>query len=75
MNYTVEVKLENKSLSIPGNLQHITLADNTTLEEPIKITPPIEGQNMKLEFLLFNETEKNVPYKNLRLWINVGQEV
>ncbi len=75
MNYTMEVKLENKSLPIPENLQHITLADNTTLEEPIKITPPIEGQNMKLEFLLFNETEKNVPYKNLRLWINVGQEV
>jgi uncharacterized membrane protein len=30
---------------------------------------------MKLEFLLFNETEKNVPYKDLRLWINVGEEV
>jgi uncharacterized membrane protein len=30
---------------------------------------------MKLEFLLFNETEKNVPYKDLCLWIKVGEEV
>lgn len=75
MNYTIEVRLENKSLHLPENLQHIKLAHNTTLEEPLKITPPFEGKNMKLEFLLFNETEKNVPYKDLRLWINVGKKV
>ena len=75
MNYTMEVRLENKSLPLPENLQHIKLDHNTTLEEPLKITPPFEGNNMKLEFLLFNETEKNVPYKDLRLWINVKKEV
>ncbi len=75
MDYTMEVRLENRSLPLPQNLQHIRLARNTTLEEPLVITPSVEGKNMKLEFLLFNETEKNVPYKNLRLWINVGEEV
>ncbi|HEY3362109.1 MAG TPA: DUF1616 domain-containing protein [Methanosarcina sp.] len=75
MNYTMEVRLENKSLPLPENLQHIKLDHNTTLEEPLKITPPFEGNNMKLEFLLFNETEKNVPYKDLHLWINVKKEV
>lgn len=75
MNYTMEVRLDNKSLPLPENLQHISLADNTTLNQPLKITPPFEGKNMKLEFLLFNETEKNVPYKDLHLWINVGEEV
>jgi uncharacterized membrane protein len=75
MDYTMEVRLENKSLPLPENLQHIRLAQNTTLKEPLEITPSVEGKNMKLEFLLFNETEKNVPYKNLRLWINVGEEV
>jgi len=75
MDYTMEVRLENKSVPLPENLQHIRLAHNTTLEEPLEITPSIEGENMKLEFLLFNETEKNVPYKDLRLWINVGEEV
>ncbi len=75
MNYTMEVRLENTSVPIPEKLQHVSLAHNTTLEEPLEITPSIEGKNMKLEFLLFNETEKNVPYKDLRLWINVGEEV
>ena len=75
MNYTMEVKLENKTLPLPENMNHISLAHNMTLEEPLKITPSFEGKNMKLEFLLFNETEKNVPYKDLRLWINVGKEV
>jgi uncharacterized membrane protein len=75
MDYTMEVRLENKSLPLPENLQHIRLAQNTTLEEPLEITPSVEGKNMKLEFLLFNETEKNVPYKDLRLWISVGEEV
>jgi uncharacterized membrane protein len=71
MNYTMEVKLENQSLPLPASLQNIRLAHNTTLEEPLVITPSIEGNNMKLEFLLFNETEKNMPYQDLRLWINV----
>ena len=75
MNYTMEVRLENKSLPLPENLQNIKLAHNTTLEEPLEITPSIEGKNMKLEFLLFNETEKKVPYKDLRLWINVTKVI
>jgi uncharacterized membrane protein len=75
MNYTMEVRLENKSLPLPENLQNIKLAHNTILEEPLEITPSIEGKNMKLEFLLFNETEKKVPYKDLRLWINVTKVI
>lgn len=75
MDYTMEVRLENESLPLPKKLQHIRLAHNATLVEPLEITPSIEGENMKLEFLLFNETEKNIPYKDLHLWINVGEEV
>jgi uncharacterized membrane protein len=71
MAYTMEVRLENESLPLPEKLQNIKLAHNTTLEEPLVITPSVEGKNMKLEFLLFNETEKNVSYRDLRLWINV----
>lgn len=74
VNYTMDVRLENKSLPLPENLQYIRLEDNTTLEEPLEITPSFEGKNMELQFLLFNETEKEVPYRDLRLWINVTEE-
>ena len=55
MDYTMEVRLENKSLPLPENLQHIRLPHNTTLEEPLEITPSVEGENMKLEFQLYND--------------------
>jgi uncharacterized membrane protein len=71
INYTMEVRLENKSVHLPENLQHMTLAQNQTWEEPVVFIPSFEGQNMKLEFLLFNETEKTLPYRDLYLWINV----
>jgi len=71
MNYTMDVRLENQSLPLPANLQNIRLAHNTTLEEPLVITPSIEGNNMKLEFLLFNDIDKKTPYQDLRLWIDV----
>ena len=71
MNYKMEVRLENQSLPLPVNLQNIRLEHNTTLEEPLVITPSIEGKSLKLEFLLFNDTEKNIPFQDLRLWINV----
>ncbi len=73
VNYTMELKLENQSLPLPENLQKITLAHNETWEEPVTFTPPSEGQNMKLEFLLFNETDKNMPYRDLHLWIDVNK--
>lgn len=72
VNYTMEVKLENKSLFLPENVKHISLAHNETWEEPVTIMPPLEGKNMKLQFLLFNETEKSVPYRDLHLWVNVN---
>lgn len=71
VNYTLDVRLENKSLVLPENMRHIQLEDNATLEEPLEITPSIEGKNMELQFLLFNDTEKEVPYEDLRLWIDV----
>jgi uncharacterized membrane protein len=71
-DYTIDVRLENKSL--PESKKQISLGHNMSWEEPITFTPPLEGKNMKLEFLLFNETEKTIPYRNLHLWINVTEE-
>ena len=72
VNYTMELRLQNQSLPLPENFQKISLAHNETWEKPLTITPPVAGQNMKLEFLLFNETEKTIPYRDLHLWINVS---
>lgn len=72
VNYTIALKLENKSLPLPENMQQVTIAHNETWEKTLTLTPPVEGKNMKLEFLLFNETDKNTPYRDLHLWINVS---
>lgn len=73
MDYTIEIRLENHSLPLQENQRQISLANNETWEEPVSFTPSQEGKNMKLEFLLFNETEKTVPYRNLYLWVNVTE--
>jgi uncharacterized membrane protein len=74
VNYTMDVKLGNRSLPLPENQKRISLANNMSWEEPVTFTPLIEGNDTKLEFLLFNETEKTIPYRNLYLWINVTKE-
>jgi uncharacterized membrane protein len=72
INYTMKIRLENKSLPLPENQRQISLAHNETWQEPVTFTPLFEGQNMKLEFLLFNETDRAVPYRDLHLWIDVN---
>ncbi len=74
VDYTMEMRLENKSLPLPEDQKQISLAHNMSWIEPVTFTPPFKGSNMKLEFLLFNETEKQTPYRNLHLWINVTKE-
>ncbi|MPM09056.1 hypothetical protein SDC9_55372 [bioreactor metagenome] len=75
VNYTMEIKLGNHYLPLPQDQKQIRLDNNESWEEPVTFTPSVEGKNMKLEFLLFNETEKNVPYRNTHLWINVTKEI
>ena len=72
INYTMEIRLENKSLPLPENQRQISLAHNETWQEPVTFTPLFEGQNLKLEFLLFNETDRTVPYRDLHFWIDVN---
>jgi uncharacterized membrane protein len=71
IDYSLDVKLGNISLPLPENQKRIRLKDNMSWEEPIIFTPTIEGNYTKLEFLLFNDTEKTIPYRNLYLWVNV----
>ncbi|MHC1756366.1 MAG: DUF1616 domain-containing protein [Methanosarcina sp.] len=72
VNYTMEIRLENRSLPLPEDMRQVILAHNETWEEPLTLEPPVKGKDMKLEFLLFNETDKEMPYRDLHLWINVN---
>jgi uncharacterized membrane protein len=74
VDYTMEMRLENQSLRLLEDQKQISIAHNMSWIEPVTFTPPFKGNNMKLEFLLFNETEKQTPYRNLHLWINVTKE-
>lgn len=82
VNYTMDVRLENKSLPLPSDQKNIHLGNNETWQKAITITPSIEGINLRLDFLLYNEDKKEVldgnislSYRNLNLLINVSQNV
>lgn len=67
VNYTVQVALENETLTEAG----FTLAHNETWEKTISFAPDRKGSDLKLEFLLFKEYNFTAPYRNLHLWVNV----
>jgi uncharacterized membrane protein len=82
VNYTMEVKLGNMSLPLLPDQEHISLEDNETWEKAVTITPPFEGTDMGLAFLLYNEDKENMlgediclPYRDLCIWINVSQNI
>lgn len=80
VNYSMEVRLEDTPLPLPADWKNIFIKNNETWEKEVTITPPFEGTNMNLGFLLYNKDRKNlleegisVPYRDLHLWINVLQ--
>jgi uncharacterized membrane protein len=82
VNYTMEVRLEDTPLPLPEDWDNICIEDNETLEKAVIITPPFEGTNMNLQFLLYNNDKKDtfegdidLPYRYLNLWINVTQNL
>lgn len=71
VNYTMDIRLNNTSLSIPPGVQRFSLEHNATWEKPVMFTPNSVGNNMKLEFLLFKNGNFTAPYRDLHLWVNV----
>jgi uncharacterized membrane protein len=66
MDYTLEVRLGGTLLE----REDVTLEHNRTFQRPVDVVPTVKGENLKLEFLLFNETPGQ-PYRELHLWVNV----
>ncbi|OFV68399.1 MAG: Uncharacterized conserved protein UCP018671 [Candidatus Syntrophoarchaeum caldarius] len=66
--YRLEVKL-NESLL---HEESITLSHNETWESPFSFKIEKRGDNQRLEFLLYNESNSTEPYRSLHLWVDVS---
>jgi uncharacterized membrane protein len=71
VDYDLIVHLDNGTNSTNLYQEHLTLADNQTLEKPIMIQPDQAGSGMKLVFDLYADGNMTAPYRQTYLWINV----
>jgi uncharacterized membrane protein len=68
-NYTVDVVIDKDILAT----EKLVLNQGDTWEKNITFVPDKIGTDMKLELLLFKESDyNNTPYRKLDLWINVS---
>lgn len=68
-SYRVEVRINGVK---NNKLEPIVLADKQQWEEIVSFTPDSAGDNQKLEFLLYKNTD-SVAYSRLHLWVNVKE--
>jgi uncharacterized membrane protein len=69
VNYSLAMTLDGEPLQEP---RPIVLAHNMTWEQNVTFMPGRAGTDMKLQFLIYNEENYTVPYRDLHLWINVS---
>ncbi len=67
MTYHVQILLNSVEVQ---TMDGVALADGTTWEEPVTLTPVIAGDDQQVEFLLYRVDESE-PYRSLHLWIDV----
>jgi uncharacterized membrane protein len=73
VNYSLKLKLNDKSIEMPESLQHISLAHNQSWEKPLSFIPSDTGTDMKLQYLLYRQDNTTEAYRDLHLWINVSK--
>lgn len=71
MTYNLTVKLNDSQQTTTLYTQTLTLANNQTWQDTVPLTPDRTGTNMKLEFLLYRDSDQTVPYRETHLWTNV----
>ncbi len=70
----MEVLLDNESIELPDQWKEISLKHNQTMERKLTLALYKEGEDMKLEFLLYKENNYTQPYRDLHLWVSVTEE-
>jgi uncharacterized membrane protein len=71
VNYTIDIRLQNQSLQ---TIQQVNLEHNQTWQQSVTVTPPFNGTDMKLQFLLYKNGNYTEAYRDLHLWINVSED-
>lgn len=71
VNYTMQLSISNSSILN----RELTLQHNQTWEEPVTYVLNKTGDQQKLEFSLFKEGNKTLPYRDLHLWVNVSEKI
>lgn len=66
-NYTIQIVMNKDILAH----KQLTLNNNDMQRQNITFVPRKEGDNMKLELLLFKGNNLTNPYRKLYLWVNV----
>jgi uncharacterized membrane protein len=68
VNYTMHMAIQN----ITFLSREVRLENNQTWERPVSYALQRVGDNQKLEFLLYKESNFTAPYRDLHLWVNVS---
>lgn len=67
VNYTLQVKINEDILKE----QQIQTAHNQTWQQQVNFTPLRAGTSLKLQFLLYRNSNFTQPYRDTHLWVNV----
>jgi uncharacterized membrane protein len=71
VDYRLAVLLDGEPLPLQPEEEHIVLENSERWERNISFTPDVSGNDMKLQFLLYRDTDLSEPYRELYLWIDV----
>ncbi|MCQ6963388.1 DUF1616 domain-containing protein [Methanolobus chelungpuianus] len=71
VDYRLEILLDGKPLPSQAAGEDIHLGNDERWESEVTFKPDVYGNGMKLQFLLYKDTELSEPYRELYLWLDV----
>jgi len=71
MTYDLVVTLNNSGNVSQLHSEQLSVANNQTWEKTLELQPDQVGNNMEMEFLLYDDGNMTAPYRELHLWVNV----
>ena len=69
--YDLVIRLNGTSNATTLYTENFTLANGETFQKSVPLKPDQIGQNMKIEFLLYRNSNFSAPYRETYFWVNV----